>query len=46
MRIRWYGQSAFLLTGEKRVFIDPFGDMSGASSRACSSTIRPSRRDG
>jgi L-ascorbate metabolism protein UlaG (beta-lactamase superfamily) len=26
MRIRWYGQSAFLLTGEKRVFIDPFGD--------------------
>ncbi len=33
MRIRWYGQSAFLLTGEKRVFIDPFGDMSGAASR-------------
>lgn len=30
MRIRWYGQSAFLLTGaEHRVFIDPFGDMSG-----------------
>ena len=27
MRIRWYGQSAFLLTGTKRVFIDPFGDM-------------------
>lgn len=28
MRIRWYGQSAFLLTGEQhRVFIDPFGDM-------------------
>lgn len=27
MRIRWYGQSAFLLTGsEHRVFIDPFGD--------------------
>jgi L-ascorbate metabolism protein UlaG (beta-lactamase superfamily) len=25
MRIRWYGQSAFLLTGEQhRVFIDPF----------------------
>ena len=33
MRIRWYGQSAFLLTGEQhRVFIDPFGDM-GAVSR-------------
>jgi L-ascorbate metabolism protein UlaG (beta-lactamase superfamily) len=30
MRIRWYGQSAFLLAGEqRRVFIDPFGDMSG-----------------
>lgn len=33
MRIRWYGQSAFLLTGDQhRVFIDPFGDMTGASS--------------
>ena len=32
MRIRWYGQSAFLRTGEKSVFIDPFGDMSGAAS--------------
>jgi L-ascorbate metabolism protein UlaG (beta-lactamase superfamily) len=28
MKLRWYGQSAFLLTGnEHRVFIDPFGDM-------------------
>ncbi len=27
MRMRWYGQSAFLLTAaEHRVFIDPFGD--------------------
>jgi L-ascorbate metabolism protein UlaG (beta-lactamase superfamily) len=26
MRIRWYGQSAFLLAGENRVFIDPFGN--------------------
>ena len=25
MRIRWYGQSAFLLEAEKRVAIDPFG---------------------
>jgi len=34
MRIRWYGQSAFLLAGaEHRVFIDPFGDMSGAAAR-------------
>ena len=32
MRIRWYGQSAFLLTGsEHRVFIDPFGDVRNAS---------------
>jgi L-ascorbate metabolism protein UlaG (beta-lactamase superfamily) len=32
MRIRWYGQSAFLLTGEEhRVFIDPFGDLADAS---------------
>lgn len=27
MRIRWYGQSSFLLTGEHSVFIDPFGEM-------------------
>jgi L-ascorbate metabolism protein UlaG (beta-lactamase superfamily) len=25
MRIQWFGQSAFLLTGEHSVFIDPFG---------------------
>jgi L-ascorbate metabolism protein UlaG (beta-lactamase superfamily) len=34
VRIRWYGQSAFLLTGERhRVFIDPFGDVSALTSR-------------
>lgn len=33
MRIRWFGQSAYLLTGEQRVFVDPFGDMSGAAAR-------------
>ncbi|HEV2592632.1 MAG TPA: MBL fold metallo-hydrolase, partial [Gaiellaceae bacterium] len=28
MKIRWFGQSAYLLTGaEHRVFIDPFGDL-------------------
>jgi L-ascorbate metabolism protein UlaG (beta-lactamase superfamily) len=33
MRVRWFGQSAFLLTGaEGRVFIDPFGV--GMSERA------------
>ena len=33
MRIRWYGQSTFLLTGEHTVAIDPFGDMSGVAAR-------------
>jgi L-ascorbate metabolism protein UlaG (beta-lactamase superfamily) len=33
MRIRWYGQSAFLLTGERRVFIDPFGVMDRLSAQ-------------
>jgi len=28
MKIRWFGQSAFLLDGSKKVFIDPFGDAS------------------
>jgi L-ascorbate metabolism protein UlaG (beta-lactamase superfamily) len=27
MRIRWFGQSAFLLTGSRRVAIDPFPDI-------------------
>jgi L-ascorbate metabolism protein UlaG (beta-lactamase superfamily) len=31
VRIRWYGQSAFLLSGEKSVFIDPFGDLGEAA---------------
>ena len=30
MRVRWYGQSAFLLEGEQSVFIDPFGNMGEA----------------
>ncbi len=33
MRIRWYGQSAFLLRGERTVFIDPFGAMEGLAGR-------------
>jgi L-ascorbate metabolism protein UlaG (beta-lactamase superfamily) len=33
MRIRWYGQSAFLLTGEQTVLIDPFGAI-GERARA------------
>jgi L-ascorbate metabolism protein UlaG (beta-lactamase superfamily) len=32
MKLRWYGQSAFLLKGRRhRVFIDPFGDMASAA---------------
>jgi L-ascorbate metabolism protein UlaG (beta-lactamase superfamily) len=27
MRVRWFGQSAFLLDGTQKVFVDPFGDM-------------------
>jgi L-ascorbate metabolism protein UlaG (beta-lactamase superfamily) len=34
MRVEWYGQSAFRLTGDDTtVFIDPFGDVSGLASR-------------
>jgi L-ascorbate metabolism protein UlaG (beta-lactamase superfamily) len=33
MQIRWYGQSAFRLTGEQTVFIDPFGSMTGLAER-------------
>ena len=28
MKLRWFGQSAFLLDGSRKVFIDPFDDMS------------------
>lgn len=34
MRVDWHGQSAFTLAGEAAtVFIDPWGDMSGAGAR-------------
>jgi L-ascorbate metabolism protein UlaG (beta-lactamase superfamily) len=33
MRVRWFGHSAFLLDGERSVFVDPFGDMSAAATR-------------
>lgn len=34
MRVEWHGQSAFTLAGEEgKVFIDPFGDMSGLAGR-------------
>lgn len=44
MLIRWYGQSAFLLTGrEGRVFIDPFGDMAGLATRGIAWEYPPIR---
>jgi L-ascorbate metabolism protein UlaG (beta-lactamase superfamily) len=36
MRIRWYGQSAFLVSGERNVFVDPFGAMEGLAERGFS----------
>jgi L-ascorbate metabolism protein UlaG (beta-lactamase superfamily) len=33
MKVRWYGQSAFALSGDSRVFVDPFGDMKAARTR-------------
>ena len=33
MRIRWYGQSAFSINGERTVFVDPFGEMEGLAAR-------------
>jgi L-ascorbate metabolism protein UlaG (beta-lactamase superfamily) len=33
MRVRWFGQSAFLLTGQRSVLIDPFGPL-GESAAA------------
>ena len=33
MRIRWFGQSTFLISGERLVFIDPFGDMDVLAGR-------------
>ena len=33
MRIRWFGQSTFLISGEQTVFIDPFGDMGRLTER-------------
>ena len=41
MRIRWYGQSAFLLSGDHTVFIDPFGEMSGLAARGIEFSYPP-----
>jgi L-ascorbate metabolism protein UlaG (beta-lactamase superfamily) len=41
MRIRWFGQSAFLLSGERRVMIDPFGSSDQLSRRGLRFTYPP-----
>ena len=42
MHVEWYGQSAFrLAAGERSVFIDPFGDMSGLAARGLEFTYPP-----
>jgi len=33
MRIRWFGQSTFLISGEQTVFVDPFGEMGRLTDR-------------
>jgi len=33
VRIRWFGQSTFLISAERTVFIDPFGVMEGLAER-------------
>jgi L-ascorbate metabolism protein UlaG (beta-lactamase superfamily) len=33
MHIRWFGQSAFLISAERTVFVDPFGPMEGLAER-------------
>jgi L-ascorbate metabolism protein UlaG (beta-lactamase superfamily) len=44
MRIRWYGQSAFLISGERTVFIDPFGAMDGFVERGLQFDYPPIQR--
>ena len=44
MHIRWYGQSAFLLRGERAVFIDPFGAMQGLAERGMQFEYPPIER--
>jgi L-ascorbate metabolism protein UlaG (beta-lactamase superfamily) len=45
MRLRWYGQSAFLLEGEEgRVMVDPFGDPSPLRARGVPFAYPPIER--
>jgi L-ascorbate metabolism protein UlaG (beta-lactamase superfamily) len=41
VKIRWFGQSSFLLSGEHAVFVDPFGDMSPLTARGTTWTYPP-----
>jgi L-ascorbate metabolism protein UlaG (beta-lactamase superfamily) len=41
MQIRWYGQSAFLISAERTVFVDPFGPMEGLAERGMQFDYRP-----
>jgi L-ascorbate metabolism protein UlaG (beta-lactamase superfamily) len=47
MRVEWFGQSAFSLTdGERKVFIDPFDDVSGLVERGIRIDYPPIAADG
>jgi L-ascorbate metabolism protein UlaG (beta-lactamase superfamily) len=41
MELRWYGQSAFLLSAGQSVLIDPFGDMSAAAAHGITWSYPP-----
>lgn len=44
MRLRWYGQSAFLISGSQRVLIDPFGVLDGLAARGIEFAYAPIER--
>ena len=47
MLIRWYGQSAFLIRGERSVLIDPFGSgVAGLAERGLRFDYPPIARRG
>ena len=47
MRVEWHGQSAFTLTGaDKKVFVDPFADLSPLADRGMQFDYPPIEVDG
>jgi L-ascorbate metabolism protein UlaG (beta-lactamase superfamily) len=47
MQVEWFGQAAFALEGEgAKVFIDPFGDVSGLASRGIAFDFPPIDAEG